>query len=60
MVYLASLRQRLIRIHYLDLPTAINANYWLIITLNVLYETAMYVVVSDTKLIIYVNLYIYD
>ena len=59
MVYLESLKQRLIRIPHLDLPTAINANYWLITTLNILYEIAMYVVMSDTKLIIYVNLYTY-
>ena len=45
---------------YLVLPTAINANYGVIIPRYVLYEIAMYVVVSDTKLIIYVNFYKYD
>ena len=60
MIYLKSLKQILIRILYLVLPTAINANYWVIIPRNVLYEIAMYMVVSDTKLIIYVSLYKYD
>ena len=60
MIYLKSLKQRLLRILYLALPTAINANYWVIIPRNVLYEIAMYVVVSDTKLIIHMNLYKYD
>ena len=60
MIYLKNLKQRLLRILYLALPTAINANYWVIIPWNVLYEIAMYVVVSDTKLIIYMNLYKYD
>ena len=60
MIYLKNLKQRLIRILYLVLPTAMNANYWVIITRNVLYEIAMYLVVSGTKLIIYVNLYKYD
>ena len=60
MICLKSLKQRLIRILYLVLPTAINANYWVFIPRNVLYEIAMYVVVCDTKLIIYVNLYKYD
>ena len=48
MIYLKNLKQRLIRILYLVLPTAMNANYWVIITRNVLYEIAMYVVVCDT------------
>ena len=60
MIYLKSLKQRLIRILYLVLPTAINANYWVIIPRNALCKIDMYVVVSDTKLIIYVNLYKYD
>ena len=60
MIYLKSLNQRLIRVLYLVLPTAMKANHWVIIPRNVLYEIAIYVVVSDTKLIIYVNLYKYD
>ena len=51
MIYQKSLKQRLIRILYLVLPTAINANYWVIIPRNVLYEIAMYVAVPDIKLI---------
>ena len=60
MIYPKSLKQRLIRILYLVLPTAINANYWVIIPRNVLNEIAIYVVVSDTKLIIYMSFYKYD
>ena len=60
MIYQKSLKQRLIRILYLVLPTAINANYWVNIPRNVLYEIAMYVAVPDTKLINYINSYIYD
>ena len=60
MIYIKSLKQRLIRILYLVLPTAINANYRVIILRNVLCVIAMYVVVSDTELIIYVNVYKYD
>ena len=51
MTYQKSLKQRLIRILYLVLPTAINAIYWVIIPRNVLYDIAMYVAVPDTKLI---------
>ena len=47
MIYQKSLKQRLIRILYLVLPTAIKANYWVIIPRNVLYEIAMYVAVPD-------------
>ena len=60
MIYQKSLKQRLIRILYLVLPTVINANYWVIIPRNVLYEIAMYVAVPDTKLISYVNSFTYD
>ena len=62
MIYQKSLKQRLIRILYLVLPTAMNANYWVIIPRNVyvLYEIAMYVAVPDTKLISYVNSFKYD
>ena len=60
MIYIKILKQRLIRIPYLDLPTATNANYWVIIPKNVLREIAIYMVISDSKLIIYVKLYKYD
>ena len=60
MIYQKSLKQRLIRILYLVLPTAINANYWVIIPRNVLYEIAMYVAVPDTKLISCVNSFKFD
>ena len=60
MICVKSLKQRLIRILYLVLPTAINANYWVIIPRNVLYETVMYVVESDTKLTVCEILYKYD
>ena len=60
MIYQKSLKQRLIRTLYLVLPTAINANDWVIIPRNVLYEIAMYVAVPDTKLISYVNSFKYD
>ena len=60
MIYRKSLKQRLMRILDLVLPTAINENYWVIIPWNVLYEIAMYVAVPDTKLISYANSYKYD
>ena len=60
MIYQKSLKQRLIRILYLFFPTAINANYWVIIPRNVLYEIAMYVAVPDTKFISYVNSFKYN
>ena len=60
MIYQKSLKQRLIRILYLVLPTTINVNYWVIIPRNVLCEIAMNVAVPDTKLISYVKSFKFD